>query len=149
MIHPNEITIGSLLRTNKGEIIRVESISTKRQHRKVGYHTPDDPCRIKYVRLDQCEGIELTPEIMKKSGFTPNEKCPFCYDIGDELLIDLYDKDVFPDKKDYDELSGIELKSGYIYPIPFLVIRTRFVHKLQTYLYALGYEELAMNLKVE
>lgn len=69
MIQPHEITIGSLLRTNKGEIIRVESISTKRQHRKVGYHTPNDPYHIKYVRLAQCEGIDLTPEILMANGF--------------------------------------------------------------------------------
>lgn len=66
------IRIGSRLRTNRGETITVESISTKRQHRKVGYHAPDDPYHIRYVRLCQCEPVEtpITAELLEANGWT-------------------------------------------------------------------------------
>lgn len=67
MIDIHKVIIGAFLRTNKGEIIKVESISTKHQHRKVGYHAAGDATHIKYVRLGQVEGIELTPEILAKN----------------------------------------------------------------------------------
>lgn len=69
MIQPYEVTIGSLIRTNRGEIIRVESISSKSQNRKVGYHSTDDPCRMKYVRLAVCEGIDITPAVLESVGY--------------------------------------------------------------------------------
>lgn len=64
-----ELMINDLVKTNKGEVIRVESISTKRQHRKAGYHKPDDITHIKYVRQGQLEPIPLTEEILKKNHF--------------------------------------------------------------------------------
>lgn len=70
MIQPHEITIGCLLRTNRGEVIRVESISTKRQHRKIGYHPQSDCTHIKYVRMGQVKGIPITEEMLKANGFT-------------------------------------------------------------------------------
>lgn len=68
MVPVEHIHIGSLLRTNKGEIIKVESISTKR---KVGYHPADNPSRIKYVRLCECELVEtpITPELLAANGW--------------------------------------------------------------------------------
>lgn len=72
MIKLSQIHIGTRLRTNKGEIITVESISTKHQHRKVGYHLPDDPQYFKYVRLVQCTEIIETPitqELLAANGW--------------------------------------------------------------------------------
>ena len=71
MIQPHEITIGTLLRTNEGEIIRVETISSKRQHRKVGYHPKGRPTYMRYVRLAQCELVEtqITPELLEANGW--------------------------------------------------------------------------------
>jgi len=64
-----DIMIGDYLRTNKGTVIKVESISTKHQNRKVGYHLPDDQYHIKYVRLSQCYPILLTEEFLLDNGF--------------------------------------------------------------------------------
>lgn len=78
MINQQQIHIGTRLRTNKGEIITVESISTKRQHRKVGYHLPDDPYRIKYVRICECNEIVETPitiELLKENGWALSNRC--------------------------------------------------------------------------
>lgn len=136
MIHPHEITIGSLLRTNKGEIIRVESISTKRQHRKVGYHTPDDPYRIKYARLAQCEGIELTPEILEKNGWKDADPSLFqgrtYVFIGDSASLTLNHWNDF-----------------YTISIGCCDRPLVNVHQLQFALICAGLPELAMNLKVE
>lgn len=69
-INPEHIHIGSLLRTNKGEIIKVESITTK-HHRKVGYHKEGDAYHIHYVRLCQCEIVEtpITEELLEENGW--------------------------------------------------------------------------------
>ena len=68
------IHIGTQLRTNHGELITVESISTKHQHRKVGYHREGDPYHIKYVRLAQCEIVTtpITPELLEANGWKVN-----------------------------------------------------------------------------
>lgn len=124
MIHPYEITIGSILRTNKGEIIRVESISTKHQHRKVGYHTPDDPYRIKYVRLAQCEGIELTPEILGNNGFE-------------------YDKE----NREW-RIDGISFLSGYDKWFHIADVSINLVHEFQFALIFEGLHELSDNFVV-
>ena len=99
MLHPEELTVGSLVITNKGDVIKVESISTKRQHRKVGYHTPNDPYRIKYVRLAQCSGIALTNEFFEKNGFARRDyefphTLPHVFDIRtkDGCHVRVFDK---------------------------------------------------------
>lgn len=134
MIQPYEITIGSLLRTNKGEIIRVESISTKRQHRKVGYHTPDNPCRIKYVRLVNCEGIELTPEILEKNGFTKflfdNGLCRYMYCEKNGFILSLY--------------HNKEIHTGCC----SRDIIIQYIHQLQFALICAGLHKLANEIKI-
>lgn len=137
MIHPYEITIGSILRTNKGEIIRVESISTKRQHRKVGYHRPNDPYRIKYVRLDQCEGIELTPEILEKNGLENRQDGRFIINKGEYLISFKY----------YSDVKTIRIICPTYY-IDVLVCGED-IHQLQFALICAGLHELAKNIKVE
>lgn len=132
MIQPYEITIGSLLRTNKGEIIRVESISTKRQHRKVGYHTPNDPYHIKYVRLAQCEVVELTSEILEANGFRWMQTWASYF---------LSNKDKKYVMVTNDEEEGFGIHSTQI--------RFHYVHQLQFILITAGLPELAMKLKVE
>lgn len=121
MIQPHEITIGCLLRTNKGEVIRVESISTKRQHRKIGYHPQGDSTHIKYVRLGQVEGIELTTEICNKN-----------------LL-------------KYNEHDGLSLRicgEGPLY-ISFGCIRDiKYVHEVQMAMYLCGWKDKADNFEV-
>lgn len=71
------LMINDLVRTNRGEVIKVESISTKRQHRKVGFHRADDKYHIKYVRQGQIEPILLTKEILIGLGFTDCGKAGF------------------------------------------------------------------------
>ena len=91
-IKPNELTIGSIIRTNRGEVIRVESISTKRQHRKVGYHRPDDPYHIHYVRLAVCEGIPVTRELLEANGWVLARSFPYVdiYCIPFRAQLELY-----------------------------------------------------------
>lgn len=132
MIHPHEITIGSLLRTNKGEIIRVESISTKHGHRKVGYHRPNEPCRIKYVRLTQCEGIELTPETLEKNGF---EKHGYWVKYIDDIEIDICLSNDIP-------MYYYGKPWNYCFPHP------TYVHELQRALRCAGLHELANGIKI-
>lgn len=148
MIHPHEITIGSLLKTNKGEIIRVESISTKRGHRKVGYHRANEPCRIKYVRLAQCEGIELTTEILENNEWTFN---------GFEGWKEAgYDLEYTHSKSNLDLIFksdgskeccilGVFMGKMQYSDIRFPVC----VHDLQLLLIVEGFPDLAMKLKVE
>jgi hypothetical protein len=137
MIKPYEITIGSLLKTNKGEIIKVESISTKRKHRKVGYHEEGDPYHIKYVRLVQCESIPLSDEFLVSNKFELDEdkaewkrhfgKYEICYLDKGALTID--------DKTD--ESS-------------FRLVQDVFtVHRLQAALIYCGLQDLALNLNVQ
>lgn len=138
-----ELMINDLVRTNKDEIIKVESISTKRQHRKVGYHKPADITHIKYVRQGQLEPILLTEEILELNGFVNRN-----YDnagfqrLPDELAnkhLTLYFEEGvfgvgFPDVSVDKELS---------------VIRNIFyVHQLQQVLRLCGLNELADNFKV-
>lgn len=137
MIHEYEITIGSILRTNKGEIIRVESISTKRQHRKVGYHTPDDPYRIKYVRLAQCDGVELTPEILIANGFRESIEEGNYY---------------FPERYKELNICGFALDSdneGRWMITDHQLMIFMYVHELQRALFCAGLHELAMKIKIE
>ena len=141
MIHPHEITIGSLLKTNKGEIIRVESISTKRGHRKVGYHRANDPCRIKYVRLAQCEGIELTPEILEKIGFKNRHDGSFAINKGEYFIGFNYYSDV--------KTIRIIKHTDYINTCMDVLICGEYVHQLQFAIICAGLPELAMKLKVE
>lgn len=121
MIQPHEITIGCLLRTNKGEVIRVESISTKRQHRKIGYHSKGDMIHIKYVRMGQVEGIELTKEICHKN-----------------LL-------------KYEEGEGLSLRicGESTFYMSFGCIReAKYVHEVQMAMYLSGWEDKADNFEV-
>ncbi|MCQ2231358.1 MAG: hypothetical protein MJZ30_05850 [Paludibacteraceae bacterium] len=138
MIHPHEITIGSLIRTNTGEIIRVEGISTKRKHRKVGYHTPDDPCRIKYVRLAQCEGIELTPEILEKNGLENRHDGSFVLNEGEYLISFNY----------YSDVKTIRIICHTDYFCNDVLVYGEDVHQLQFALICAGLPELAMKLKI-
>ena len=81
MVPVEHIHVGTLLRTNKREIIKVESISTKHQHRKVGYHIEGDPYHIKYVRLSQCTEIVETPitiDLLKANGWEMSNR----YSVG-------------------------------------------------------------------
>ena len=64
-----ELTIGSFVRTRRLKTIKVESISTKRQHRKLGYHTDDDHTHIKYVRIDQVYPIPLDARMLQTNGW--------------------------------------------------------------------------------
>lgn len=66
----SELTIGSYVKTNKGQIIKIESISTERQHRKVGYYIDGEKFgkRLKYALIDQIEPIPLTGDILKSNG---------------------------------------------------------------------------------
>lgn len=135
MIKPNEITIGSLLRTNNGEIIRVESISTKRQHRKVGYHREGDPCHIHYVRLAQCEGIELTEGILIMNGFRESiEEDTWYFPEGCKVH-----------KRGY----AIEKEIDCIWYITdHLLMPITYVHQLQFALFLCGLDEVADNFKL-
>ncbi len=139
MIHPHEITIGSLLRTNKGEIIRVESISTKRQHRKVGYHTPDDPYRIKYVRLAQCEGIEFTPEILEKNCLENRHDGSFVVKKGEYYICLKY----------YSDVKTIRILLNTDCFIKDVFVCGECIHQLLFALICTGLHELADNFKVE
>lgn len=148
MIHPHEITIGSLLRTNKGEIIRVESISSKSQNRKVGYHRADEPTKMRYVRLSQCEGIELTTEILEKNGWTFN---------GFEGWKEAgYDLEYTHSKSNLDlvfESDGSKhctILGVFMAKMQYSDFRfPDCVHDLQLLLIAEGFPELAMKLKIE
>ena len=66
-IKVNELCIGSMLKTNEGQIIRVETISSKRQRRKIGYHKPEFPNKMYYVRLDQCEPILIDQKFYEEN----------------------------------------------------------------------------------
>ena len=148
MIKPHEITIGSLLRTNKGEIIKVESISTKRQNRKVGYH--DSVCRLKYIRLANCEGIPLTEEILKANGFE---------ETNTGFMVEFFQRPSYVMKLNESYYYGIEVVGGYCNirakneeykNLPFEAdIQCNYVHELQTVLRLCGLNELADNFKVE
>lgn len=81
MIDIQKVTIGSYLITNRNEVIEVESISTKRQHRKLGYHDTKDRTHIKYVRLGQVEGIRITPDILLALGFYKDVLCVDTYKL--------------------------------------------------------------------
>ena len=61
MTHLPPISIGMHLRTNRNQVITVQSISSKSQHRKAGYHAPNEPCHMRYVRLAQCTEIVPIP----------------------------------------------------------------------------------------
>lgn len=89
MVKANEIKIGSILKTSRGEYIKVESISTKRQHRKVGYHREGELSRIRYVRLVECEKV-ATPcseIILTTHGWTKHEHHEFLSNEPYEFVI--------------------------------------------------------------
>lgn len=131
MVNVKEIHIGSLLKTNFGEIIKVDSIGTKKQNRKVGYHRKGESCHIRYVRLAQCEPIPLTKEILMANGWvsdSPNvytrKQCDF--------ILNTYDS-----------------HKGFSTAFDDLVLTAEFAHELQNALVVCGCEDLADNLKVE
>ena len=121
MIQPHEITIGCLLRTNQGEVIQVESISTKRQHRKIGYHSKGNMTHIKYVRMGQVEGIELTTEIAEKN---------FLQHRANE---------------DWELFVGVEGKTTYALGCKRNI---RYVHELQMAMYLSGWKDKADNFEI-
>lgn len=149
MIHPHEITIGSLLRTNEGEIIRVETITSKAKNRKVGYHPKGRPTYMRYVRLAQCEGIELTPEILEKMGWKfKQDKHNFMtkYDLWNngknlwmEWDIDNHNINIL---QQYDNLEAYNLT------ISKVIIPCVFFHQLQFALICAGLHELADKIKI-
>ncbi len=135
-----ELMIKDLVKTNKGEVIKVESISTKRQHRKVGYHTDESFTKIKYVRQGQIEPILLTPEILEANGFV--SRADAGYQRREDELANRH--------LTYYENSGM-LGVG----LPFvdrssdIIHRIKYVHELQQALRLCGLKELADNFKIE
>lgn len=148
MIHPHEITIGSLLRTNEGEIIRVETITSKAKHRKVGYHPQGRPTYMRYARLAQCEGVELTPEILEMVGFS-------CSDADGIVAQKLKSSKRYTLKIDDSEIviisNLLEIKSpNRILPILPLrhIFFVQYLHQLQFALICAGLHDLANNIKI-
>lgn len=125
-----ELMINDLVRTNKDEIIKVESISTKRQHRKVGFHRADDKYHIKYVRQGQLEPILLTEEILKKNHFrwmdTWSAWCFFAENGGSIILMKIKDS----------------------FCVHVTNISCSYVHELQHILRMVGLNEVADNFKI-
>lgn len=134
------LMINDLVRTNRGEVIKVESISTKRQHRKVGFHRADDKYHIKYVRQGQIEPILLTKDFSvangwKKNGVYHNDyilKNEYYYFIGynfdnHHLRIRIYSEDAVRE----------------------LFVSVRYVHELQQALRMCGLDDIANNIIIE
>lgn len=131
--------INDLVKTNKGEVIKVESISTKRQHRKVGYHKEDDPCHIKYVRQGYLFPILITKEILIGLKFT---------DCGKAGLQRLPDELAHKHLTFY--LEECLLGVGFILPDceVSLVRNIFYVHQFQQALRLCELHELADNIKL-
>lgn len=156
MIQPYEITIGCLLRTRRGEVIRVESISTERQHRKIGYYSRDDCTHIKYVRMGQVEGIPLSVEMLKANGFYREHDwsdisyCRRVYLNPDDFLvqIDLGERYITIQKiYDYDNEDG-EYEEEFIFSNDMEFEDTIMIHQFQQFLYLCGLNECANKFEI-
>ena len=125
----DSLMIGDYVMTSRNEVIKVESISTKRQHRKVGYHHSGDICHIKYVRQGQIEPIPLTEEILKKNGYVENKGAWW-------LKSDLFTLNEF-------------IKGGYCSSAFHEQVIINYVHELQHALRLCGLNDMADNFKIE
>lgn len=134
------LMINDLVRTNRGEVIKVESISTKRQHRKVGFHRADDKYHIKYVRQGQIEPILLTKEILFGLGFTDCGKAGFQRRAdtlaNKHITLYLYEGMLVVGFPEEDEDIS-------------LIHEVFTMHKLQRALRTCGLDDLANNIIIE
>ncbi|MCQ2231657.1 MAG: hypothetical protein MJZ30_07415 [Paludibacteraceae bacterium] len=134
------LMINDLVRTNRGEVIKVESISTKRQHRKVGFHRADDKYHIKYVRQGQIEPILLTKEILIGFGFTDCDKAVFQRRAdtlaNKQISLYLYDGTL---------IVGFPGKDQDI----ILIHEVFTMHRLQQALRMCGLDDFANNIIIE
>lgn len=134
------LMINDLVRTNRGEVIKVESISTKRQHRKVGFHRADDKYHIKYVRQGQIEPIPLTKDFFVANGWKKNEVYHNNYTLRNEsyyLIVYNFDN----------HHLGIRIYSED--EVRELFVSVRYVHELQQALRMCGLDDLANNIIIE
>lgn len=75
-----ELQIGDYILYN-GTPIKVCSITK----RKTGYHTEPNESRMHYERVQKCEPIPLTPEILERNGFKkPDNGYLLCLEEGIE-----------------------------------------------------------------
>lgn len=136
-----ELTIGSYVKTKSGEIIKIESISTDRQHRKVGYFKNAPYIGLMYERIGNIEGVPITERILRENSIR------FTFD---GTLFVLYEN-----KDKYDSVdvvirdnNSIELnvKKNNTHIISYMPIS--YVHQLQQALNLCGLTELAKNLEM-
>lgn len=136
------LMINDLVQSNKGEIIKVESISTKRQHRKVGYHRKCDMYKMKYIRQGQISPIILTSEIIKKNDFYNQEAYGY-QRIANQALGERH-------------LTMYVHDDAWVMGIGFplrdddldLIHGVKYVHEWQQLLRRCGMKDLANNIKI-
>lgn len=139
----SELMVNDLVRTNKDEIIKVESISTKRQHRKVGYHKPADITHIKYVRQGQLEPIPLTAIMLANNGMREDK-----WDEGDIQRCGgiAYREFHANEKFFYVRGHGENPVEWKVYNNGQVTVK--YVHEFQHALRLCGLNELADNFKI-
>lgn len=130
----DSLMIGDYVMTSRNEVIKVESISTKRQHRKVGYHHSCDICHIKYVRQGQIEPIPLTEEILKKNGWNKRPHSSIYEIEGVPFAI---------------EIDKCELYLGECWDDYTIIFSLEYIHQLQHILRLCGLYEKADNIEFE
>lgn len=136
MIRVEDVIIGAVLKTAKGEIIRVESITTSHK-RKVGFRREGDN-HLHYARLASCEGVPLTDDILTESGWKKEMRYGY---VLEKYECGIYHK--------YDGEEGFSIIGGMVNQKPCqlqLAEPIRCIHELQASFARCGMYEKIRNI---
>lgn len=132
----DELQIHDFVMTAKGEIVKVESISTEKQGRKIGY-IRSESSRIKYAK--SVEPIPLTKELLVANGWAKSEDSS-----GEECYLFKHSNNAYDDLGYYFSENRIEVENVGVK----ITAMCYYVHDLQQALRLCGFNDLANDFKV-